>query len=251
MTMQKIAVLLVDDEAAVLAAVADALHSEPVEITGATSGEEGMRLLESRSFDVVVSDEQMPNMLGSEFLAQVHREYPRIPRIMLSGRADLSALTRAVNDAEIFRFLKKPIRAKELYQVICEAADLGRMAIAQEEVWNAARQQQATLSNFDGSKAMNGRDDRTSRSRFVGFRPKGLAGAEPNGAEHLARLSDREREIVGALVDGQRVKEIARDLSISAHTVRNHLKAIYRKLDVGSQLELVRKVGGFRQSDAS
>jgi DNA-binding NarL/FixJ family response regulator len=224
---------------------------------GCTSAEEGLELLKRRPFDVVVSDEQMPNMLGSEFLAQVHQAYPYVPRIMLSGRADLSALTRAVNDAEIFRFLKKPIRAKELYKVICEAAELGRMALAQEEVWNAARQQHATLSRLNGDAVPSDERNHTARSRFVGFRPEVSKphrsfGAEhvSSGAEHLARLSEREREIVGALVAGQRVKEIAGTLTISAHTVRNHLKAIYRKLNVGSQLELVRKVGGLPASDA-
>jgi DNA-binding NarL/FixJ family response regulator len=57
--------------------------------------------------------------------------------------------------------------------------------------------------------------------------------------EQAGKLSTREQEIVAALGSGQRVKEIAQELVISTHTVRNHLKAIYRKLNVSSQFELI------------
>jgi two-component system nitrate/nitrite response regulator NarL len=52
-------------------------------------------------------------------------------------------------------------------------------------------------------------------------------------------LTPREREIVAALSSGQRVGVIASRLGVSEHTVRNHLKAVYRKLDVHSQVELL------------
>jgi PAS domain S-box-containing protein len=58
----------------------------------------------------------------------------------------------------------------------------------------------------------------------------------------IASLTDREREILIHLVAGQRVPAIATDLHISQHTVRNHLKSIYRQLGVGSQSELIERV---------
>ncbi len=58
----------------------------------------------------------------------------------------------------------------------------------------------------------------------------------------LEALSAREREVLGRLVAGDRVPAIAADLSLSPHTVRNHLKRIFRKLDVGSQSDLIRRV---------
>jgi PAS domain S-box-containing protein len=53
------------------------------------------------------------------------------------------------------------------------------------------------------------------------------------------QLSVREREILAELITGSRVPAIAKDLFISPHTVRNHLKSMYRKLDVSSQAELI------------
>ena len=58
----------------------------------------------------------------------------------------------------------------------------------------------------------------------------------------LKALSDREHEILAEFAAGARVASIAKKLFISPHTVRNHLKAIYRKLGVASQAELVERI---------
>jgi PAS domain S-box-containing protein len=69
-----------------------------------------------------------------------------------------------------------------------------------------------------------------------------MAGPSPAAPlEHpdLSTLSPREREVLGYLIAGDRVPAIARHLSISPHTVRNHLKATYRKLGVETQAQLI------------
>jgi len=58
----------------------------------------------------------------------------------------------------------------------------------------------------------------------------------------LGTLTNREWEVVGALVDGSRVTSIARQLHVRPGTVRNHLSSVYRKLDVGSQSELLERL---------
>ena len=67
----------------------------------------------------------------------------------------------------------------------------------------------------------------------------------------LDSLSDREREVLAHLVVGERVPAIAELLHISPHTVRNHLKSVYRQLGVGSQSELIKYVKGLQGSEAS
>jgi DNA-binding CsgD family transcriptional regulator len=64
-------------------------------------------------------------------------------------------------------------------------------------------------------------------------------------------LSDREREILVLLVAGKRVQRISDELFISPHTVRNHLKSIYRQLGVGNQSELIEHVRAFDTSSDS
>lgn len=65
--------------------------------------------------------------------------------------------------------------------------------------------------------------------------------------DDLANLSPREREVLSRLVSGLSVPAIAQQLHVSPHTVRNHLKSMFRKLVVGSQaalIERVRNLGG-------
>jgi len=57
--------------------------------------------------------------------------------------------------------------------------------------------------------------------------------------EELAVLSRREREVLQQLLDGHRVVSIAKKFEVSEHTVRNHIKSMFRRLDVHSQAELV------------
>lgn len=70
------------------------------------------------------------------------------------------------------------------------------------------------------------------------------AHAVPLDHPELRALSEREREILAEMAAGARVPSIAKKLFISPHTVRNHLKAIYRKLGVASQAELVERIRG-------
>jgi PAS domain S-box-containing protein len=67
----------------------------------------------------------------------------------------------------------------------------------------------------------------------------------------LKELSPREQEVLMHLVAGERVPAIARELHISPHTVRNHLKSMYRKLSVRTQSELIQKVRGISSPDAA
>lgn len=60
----------------------------------------------------------------------------------------------------------------------------------------------------------------------------------------LAELSPRERQIVDTLMAGQDVGDVAHAFHISEHTVRNHIKSIYRKLGVHSRAELIRRILG-------
>jgi DNA-binding NarL/FixJ family response regulator len=65
----------------------------------------------------------------------------------------------------------------------------------------------------------------------------------------VSGLSERQREIVKRLLNGQRVQGIARDLLLSPSTVRNHLSASYQKLGVNSQYELIEKLRAQRNGD--
>lgn len=100
--------LIVDDEPNVIAALKRALMNEDLEILSAPGGSEALEVLSQHPVQVVVSDEKMPFMSGSEFLSRVKNLYPHTVRLMLTGQASIEAAMRAINDGEIYRFFTKP-----------------------------------------------------------------------------------------------------------------------------------------------
>ena len=114
-------ILLVDDEPKVTQALTKTLRNEDYEILSAHSAEEALQALAREPIDVVVTDEQMPGMSGSELLARVCRDYPDTVRIILTGHGSLETAVRAINEGEIYRFLEKPCDAEQVDRVIRQA----------------------------------------------------------------------------------------------------------------------------------
>jgi two-component system probable response regulator PhcQ len=100
--------LLVDDDERVLNGLQRILRREPYRVLISSTAEGALALLRSEEVDVVVSDEQMPGMTGTEFLSLLHQRHPAIITIMLSGEASMGSIIRSLNEGQIFRFLIKP-----------------------------------------------------------------------------------------------------------------------------------------------
>ena len=117
------AVLVVDDEPGIISALRRTLMDEGYEVYAAGSGPEGLRLLEGRKVKVVISDEKMPGMSGTEFLSIVKERHPETVRIMLTGHASVEAAMNAVNNGEIYRFFTKPWNGFELKFAVRSAVE--------------------------------------------------------------------------------------------------------------------------------
>ena len=117
-------VLLVDDEERLLAGIRRNLRRS-FDVTTALSGAEGLEKIEKEGpFAVLVSDMQMPEMNGVEFLNRSKDLAPDSVRIMLTGNADQETATQAINTADVFKFLNKPVEANELTEVLSQAASV-------------------------------------------------------------------------------------------------------------------------------
>ena len=106
--------LIVDDEPNVISALKRVFLDDPYLVYSANSALEGMEVLKDNRIKVVISDEKMPEITGSEFLSMVRRDYPDIVRIMLTGHASIEAAMKAINEGEIYRFFLKPWNELEL-----------------------------------------------------------------------------------------------------------------------------------------
>lgn len=101
-------ILLVDDEENIIAALTRSLRREGYNILRANSGKEGLALLEQHRVGVIISDQRMPAMTGTEFLTKVKELYPDTVRVVLSGYTELNSVTDAINRGAVYKFLTKP-----------------------------------------------------------------------------------------------------------------------------------------------
>lgn len=126
-------VLLVDDDAMVLAGLKRQLRNE-FSIDTALSGEEALqRLQENGPYAVIVSDFMMPGMDGVEFLSRVKKSNPETVRMMLTGTADMPTAIKAVNEGHIFQFHPKPCPADTLSKAIQSGLTLYNKTVSDQD----------------------------------------------------------------------------------------------------------------------
>ncbi|MGM0638723.1 MAG: EAL domain-containing protein [Pseudomonadota bacterium] len=113
--------LLLDDEPNILRALTRILRPAGYRILTATRTGEAFELLAGEEIQVIISDQRMPEMSGTEFLRHVTELYPDAIQIMLSGYTDLRTVTEAINEGAIYKFLTKPWDDDELRLVVNQA----------------------------------------------------------------------------------------------------------------------------------
>jgi two-component system, probable response regulator PhcQ len=142
-------ILMVDDDPSVIEALKRAFHREPYEILSANSAGEALEILKREPVAVIVSDEKMPGMQGTEFLEVACRTYPDTIRIMLTGHADLDLAIRAINEGQIYRFLKKPCDQQEILQTIRQGLQQKELAEKGRLLLHRVKEQNFILSRIE------------------------------------------------------------------------------------------------------
>ena len=138
-------VLLVDDEPNVLDGLTRALRKEPYQIVTSNSAEEAAALLEDHSVDLIVSDEEMPGMSGTEFLGRVAERYPDTVRIVLTGHPTLPAALRAINAGKVYQFFTKPCNEIDLAITIRRALEQKDLLAKSRDLLEVTKRQSALI----------------------------------------------------------------------------------------------------------
>jgi DNA-binding NarL/FixJ family response regulator len=258
-------ILLVDDERSFLEPTAAMLRREGHLCRVAPDAAAAEECLEKEPFDVVVSDVRMPGNQQMEFVKRLCAEDDAPAVIVVTGFPSVETAVSSI-DLRVFGYLVKPIEFDELREKVEAAARqvrLRRDVAALEErlgrihhdVRSIAEVLRAPQARIDAG-AMQRLLDGTSRALLAGLRDLGRVESDvlaapvepsptappPPTSVDLSVLSPREVEVLELIRNGYRVATVARRLFISPHTVRNHLKRIFLKLEVGSQAELLEKL---------
>ena len=185
-------IMFVDDEANVLSALTRSLIDDPFDIITASSGIEALQLLEGNSVKVVVSDERMVGMQGSELLSEVKLRSPNTVRILLTGHATLDAAMRAVNEGEIYRFFLKPWDDMQLRFALMSAVEKYDLEEANRRLLATVRNQAMEIKILERRYPGISRVQRSATGSFV---------LSDISDDELSRIIDEcESEVAGGLI---------------------------------------------------
>ena len=121
--------LVVDDEPENVALMRRMFRTR-YEVNVAGSGNEALSKLEHASYEVIITDQMMPGMTGTEFLTQSLALAPEAIRILVTGFPDLASAISSINEGRAYRFFTKPIDRAELVDAVNTA--LARQHAADE-----------------------------------------------------------------------------------------------------------------------
>ncbi len=182
------------------------LDHRNIEVVAVGSGSEGLQVLENTELDIVLLDLRMPDMSGLEVLQWIRQKKIEIPIVMLTTSADERDLIESLR-LGAQGYLLKDMDPDELVNALNDVVS-GETIVAPDLTKVLARV-------FQKGGPEN-----------------------PNVTHSLHNLlTTRELEVLRHITKGQSNKVIARNLGITDGTVKLHVKAILRKLDVHSRVE--------------
>jgi two-component system, NarL family, response regulator NreC len=204
---KKINVLICDDHSVFREGVRSILSGEPdmIVVGQASNGAEGVKKARELSPDVILMDIAMPVMRGFDATRRVVKLDPQIRVLMLTVYDDEDLVARCLSAGAAGYVLKDAPPEQLVYAI---------RTVARGE-------------RYLSPKALKG---------VIG----GLTVGAPQVSTRYELLSDREREILVLLAEGDSLKEVASLLNLSVKTVDAHKYNIMRKLDVHDRTELIR-----------
>jgi len=141
-------ILCVDDEPNILSSLRRMLSLEGFQVSTAESGADALTMLAKEPVDVVISDLQMPHMSGTDLLRQIHQQWPKTMRLMLTGASDMSGAIQAINQGEIYRYIAKPWNDEELISTLQSALAFANLANEHDRLEALTQAQKESLNEM-------------------------------------------------------------------------------------------------------
>ncbi len=128
-------ILYVDDELDNLV-VFEAAFEDDFNIHATNSAEKALQMLENELIPVVVADQRMPGMSGTELFGIIRQRFPQTKRILLTGYTDPDAMADAINEGQVFQFVKKPWDRGFLFSILVRAFQSYELEIENSALMN-------------------------------------------------------------------------------------------------------------------
>jgi DNA-binding NarL/FixJ family response regulator len=230
------AVLLAERDAARRDELAWALRSAGFSVVDVQESAQAFAQLTERVFDLLVCGVEFSERAGADLVREVGRRGIALSVIITTPAADLRLAVEVMRLGAV-DLLVMPMALAEVIERVSDGVRKGKWARLLEEARLRVVQLAETADALDAAFATN--PPSGSRLRAAVSQDDPLFGLD---AAHLARLSPRERDIATRLTQGVAISEMAAQLGLSPNTVRNHVKSVFTKLQVRSQVALLTKL---------
>ena len=203
--------LLLDDEPNILSALRRTLRRDGWRVHATGSPQEALDILAAHPVGVVVSDQRMPQMTGTEFLRQVRQQYPETVRILLSGYSEIGAVTAAINEGAVWKYLSKPWDDEALREQVRLAFDehhaLRQTRLQHAHALQTHTQLQAEVSRRDSQLALGAQALASAREVLLEL-PVAVLGVDPGAMIVLSNAIADDLLGDGAPLIGQALAEV-------------------------------------------
>ncbi len=149
MTSSNKNLLLVDDEKNVLYSLQQLLRDEGYQIFTASSGPEGLKIIQQQPIQVVLSDLMMPEMDGVKFLEKAAEVNPEAVQILLTGHASLETAVDAINRLGLFGFIVKPWKNEVLKSDVRSAFEKHHLVSENNRLYRLTLEQNNQLAQWN------------------------------------------------------------------------------------------------------
>lgn len=223
-------ILIVEDDWIVARAVEKTLEAAGYGVTDVVGcAHEALSSVERQKPDLALVDIGLCDDDDGIELARELRHRQGIPVVYVTAHSDAQTLARAA-DTHPAGYVLKPFQEGQLLSAVT-------IALAQRGATTGGNGTRNGVSaHVDAVDLAD-----SGRQRLLRSVAEAVSSQVPSPSEKVD-LTARELEVVRLLLSNGRVRSIAEDLDISPHTVRNHLRSIFRKLDVHSQVELIQEL---------
>lgn len=213
-------VLFVDDDPNILKVLQRLLRDSDMTVLTAATPEDGLAILQGIEAQVVVSDYQMPGMMGVELLAQIRERHPQVVRLMLTGFSDMKIAVEAINRGEIFRLITKPCRGDELRATLQQAFEHYEMSRELKRLHGITREQNQQLQELNRSLektvadrtqelAQRNRDLRSGYIQTIGALAEAVDAKDPYTRGHSERVGVYSSRIAREMdLDRQQIETV-------------------------------------------